>query len=261
MRECEHYSYHLKSSHGSNGDETVSICLRCGEISVVAQKQGVHFKTTFGLYTPHSLLAASQALRWYRGQTSVEGRVWKPLDFAHLRLYQVLLHWRVNPRDEAHERQLRAAGKLEGNEFYIVAADSPNQSPHSAARLIREIYKDSYDNNPEISYWDVKGYALNVLQPRAWAENGIELLRDAFVPGEFVCPECNGRAAQQDESGNFATCPADNAIMLPMTWRQAAEEAGAIAKNHKKRSEQLENAWPDGYEIPLEPDSDYEELV
>lgn len=87
-------------------------------------------------------------------------REWKPLDLAPgFRLYEVVLSWCLKSGRQGAER-------------YIVAADSPNQTPHSAANEIRRIYAESYDNNPEMSYWNVKGYALNVLQPAAWFRDG-----------------------------------------------------------------------------------------
>jgi len=83
-------------------------------------------------------------------------RVWQPLDLAPgFRLYEVVLDWCL--KDGRH-----------GCERYVVAADSPNQTPHSAANQIRQIYGENYDANPEMSYWDVKGYPLNVLQPEGW---------------------------------------------------------------------------------------------
>lgn len=87
-------------------------------------------------------------------------REWKPLDLAPgFRLYEVVLSWQL--KDGQH-----------GRRRYIVAADSPNQTPHSAANEIKKIYGESYDSNPLMSFWDVKGYPLNVLQPADWFRDG-----------------------------------------------------------------------------------------
>jgi hypothetical protein len=170
MFDCEHRRTHLiKYGRGQGDIEHVSICLDCGEINVSAVKEGVRFNTRFHLWSSLSLIAASQATR--KSNLSPEEkrkRVWKPLDFAHLRLYEVVLSW-------------QAKGGKRGRERYIVAADSPNQTPQSAANQIRKIYAESYDSNPEMSYWHVQGYPLQVLQPLEWTENGITLFNQELI--------------------------------------------------------------------------------
>lgn len=259
MFDCDHLTTLIQSRHGSGGDEHVSVCRRCGEIQITATKDGVHFSTHFHLANSYLLIAASQAYRLSndREAENVLGKtVSKPLDFGRLRLYQVRLHWSMK-----NGRQ--------GTDSYVVAADSPNQSPNSAANQIRELYKLGYDNNPEMSYWDVQGYALNVVQPLSWTTNGITLLNleleETFVGGEWKCPKCQFWASMQkiDEQlrpigvadvGEIPKCPYDDTEMRPVTWREAAMQAGAIAQKHKARAEALENAWPGGFEMPVESD-------
>jgi hypothetical protein len=257
MLGCDHYTVMIQSACGSGGDEHVSVCKRCGVIEVTATKDGVHFKTHFHLVNNYLLIAASQAYRLSndRDAQDVLGKtVSKPLDFAHLRLYQVLLNWRMKD------------GK-EGTERYVVAADSPNQTPHSAANQIRALYRESYDNNPEMAWWDAYGYALNVLQPLSWTINGIQLLdlefSETFVPGEYTCPQCNFRLSkriiaadsgavgiQRDEE--IPSCPNDGKEMKMVTWRQAAADAGAMAQRDRAWINKLEEAWPEGYPMPVE---------
>lgn len=256
MLGCDHLTTLIRSSHGSGGDEHISVCRRCGEIQVSATKDGVHFSTHFHLANSYLLIAASQAYRLNsdREVEDVLGKtVSKPLDFGHLRLYQVRLHWCMKDGRK-------------GTDSYVVAADSPNQTPHSAANQIRDIYKEGYDNNPEMSYWDVKGYALNVVQPLSWTTNGICLINlefeEAFVPGEFKCPQCHFWASMQkiDERsrpigvadvGEIPKCPYDNTEMKPVTWREAAMQAGAIAQKHAARAKALEDAWPPDFLMPV----------
>lgn len=258
---CEHYTTLIQSRHSSNGEETVAICRRCGEIQVSATKQGVHFSTTFHLVNDDLLIAASQAYRLAndRDAKDVLGKtISKPLDFGRLRLYQVRLYWCLKDQ------------KGEGTEYFVVAADSPNQTPHSAANQIRDLYKEAYDSNPDILYWAAKGYALNVLQPLSWSENGIRLLErsffECFVPGEYRCPKCGERMTdksvreqvQQDmvAAEDYPTCPRDGTKMDLVTWRQAAEDAGRMAHRDANRVAQLEREWPEGYPLPALQNSD-----
>jgi hypothetical protein len=259
MLDCQHVTTLIQSSHGSGGEECVSVCRRCGEIQVTATKDGVHFSTHFHLANSYLLIAASQAYRLNndREAKDVLGKtVSKPLDFGHLRLYQVRLHWCLK------------SGR-QGTDSYVVAADSPNQTTHSAANQIRELYKESYDNNPDMSYWDVQGYALNVVQPLSWVESGITLLNlefeETFVGGEFKCPQCHFWASMQkiDEQarpigvadvGEIPKCPYDDTVMKPITWREATLEAGRLASRWMRRAKQLEEAWPSNHAIPIEED-------
>jgi hypothetical protein len=117
-------------------------------------------------------------------------RVWQPLDLAPgFRLYEVKLLWCLKDGRQ-------------GTESYIVAADSPNQTPNSAANQIKKIYGESYDNNPLMSYWDVKGYALNVLQPADWFRE------EDFFSGLSI-PESEeiAKAAQEEVNYAFGVAP------------------------------------------------------
>jgi hypothetical protein len=159
----------IQYNRGQDHSELIKICLDCGEIVVSALKEGVRFNIGFHLWSSKSLIAASQAIS--KSELSPEERrkrIWKPLDFAHLRLYEVILFWCLKSGRGGRER-------------YIVAADSPNQTPNSAANQIRKIYAESYDANPEISYWHVQGYPLQVLQPREWTENGITQFNEELI--------------------------------------------------------------------------------
>jgi hypothetical protein len=170
MIDCKHNrTLLITGSRGSGGRENAYICADCGEIHVFADSEGKHFSMHFSLYGSAHLIAASQAHRRLAKDVPegerLSTRVWKPLDFGHLRLYKVLLSWSTNDHREYQEQ-------------FIVAADSPNQSPQSAANLIKKIYAETYENNSQIAHWDVKGYPLQVLQPLEWTENGISLLNE-----------------------------------------------------------------------------------
>lgn len=84
-------------------------------------------------------------------------RKWKPIDVGGLRLYQVYLDWKYKGEQHSHR------------ESYIVAATAPRH----AAKLIEDIYKESYEGNECIAYWYVTGHALNVLQPADWWDKGV----------------------------------------------------------------------------------------
>jgi hypothetical protein len=164
--DCKHNRRMLiQGSSGSAGRDRVYLCPDCGEFTVSAEKDGAHFNLKFSLYSNAALIAASQSVARQKGadlQKKLNKRVWKPLDLGHLRLYEVRLYWCMT------------SGR-QGKEVYIVAADSPNQTPNSAANQIRRQYADTYDSNPLMSWWNVEGYPLQVLQPLEWSENGISL--------------------------------------------------------------------------------------
>jgi hypothetical protein len=60
-----------------------------------------------------------------------------------------------------------------------------------------------------------------------------------YVPGDWVCPECNYRLHQRilrasdgavgvsDKEGE--TCPNDGYVLNRLTWRQDAEDANRVA--------------------------------
>lgn len=125
-------------------------------------------------------------------------RVWQPLDLApNFRLYEVVLSWCLK-------------GGRQGRERYIVAADSPNQTPNSAANQIKKIYGEGFDNNPEMSYWDAQGFALNVLQPEAWFR------REDFFSGLSI-PESEeiAKAAQEEVDYAFSLAPKELGLKPP----------------------------------------------
>lgn len=169
--DCKHHrAVFLQGARGSGGREHSDVCADCGQFHVFGDDgEGHHFNLRFSLWSSAALIAASQSYRRLQtGKETERQRVWKPLDFGQLRLYKAVLSWEQK-------------GGRRGREHYIVAADSPNQTPHSAANLIKQMYAESYDGNPQISHWDVKGYALNVLQPLEWTENGIVLLNEELL--------------------------------------------------------------------------------
>lgn len=168
--DCKHNrTVFIQGGRGMGEHESVSVCADCGEFLISAEKGGVRFSVNFSLHSNQALIAASQSITSLnRDAPPKRGRVCKPLDFAHLRLYQVHLDWCLQ------------SGR-QGRETFIVAADSPNQSPQSAANLIKKAYAESYDNNPQMSYWGVHGYALNVLQPAEWTDNGIVFLNTKAI--------------------------------------------------------------------------------
>lgn len=47
------------------------------------------------------------------------------------------------------------------------------------------------------------------------------------------------------------TCPVDNSVMRPLTWREAAAEAGAIAGKWMRYANLLEEAWPADAAMPV----------
>jgi hypothetical protein len=127
-------------------------------------------------------------------------REFKPLDLAPgFRLYEAVLSWCLKDGRQGSER-------------YVVAADSPNQTPHSAANEIRRIYAESYDNNPQMSYWDVKGYALNVLQPVGWFRDGTP---DFFSGLSIPESEEIAKAAQEEVDHAFGLAPKDLNLTPP----------------------------------------------
>lgn len=125
-------------------------------------------------------------------------RVWKPIDLAPgFRLYEVVLSWCLKDGKEGRER-------------YVVAADSPNQTPHSAANQIKKIYAEGYDNNPHMRWWDVKGYALNVLQPAEW-----EVDKNFFSGLSVKEAEAIAKAAQEEVDYARSLLPEDARAMKP----------------------------------------------
>lgn len=83
-------------------------------------------------------------------------RVWKPLDVGGLRLYDVILHCQWTGETGTRRKH------------YPVLARSPSH----AAKLVEGIYRETYDNNQNISCWYVTGHALNILMPAEWWEMG-----------------------------------------------------------------------------------------
>ncbi|HEX8177827.1 MAG TPA: hypothetical protein VF543_22250 [Pyrinomonadaceae bacterium] len=153
----------ISSGRGSGGYENVDVCAECGAINVFSLQDDHQFSTTFRLYSSATLIAASQAYRFIQegtGDEILSKRVWKPLDFGHLRLYQVTLYYKI--KGEIRDRR----------KYFIVASTAPRY----AAEIIEKLYKEDYENNPQIAHWSVKGYALDILQPLEWTKNGCTLL-------------------------------------------------------------------------------------
>jgi hypothetical protein len=155
----------LQGAFGSNGPESVSVCRDCGQFKIFADRKGVHFSINFSLWGCDALIAASQTWRTaLKGETAeqLSTRVWKPLDFAGLRLYHVVLRFETKVGDQ----------RARGNKHFTVAATAPRR----AAAIIEQMCKSSYEDHPNIAYWSVDGYPLEVLQPLEWTENGISIL-------------------------------------------------------------------------------------
>ena len=88
-----------------------------------------------------------QAVVWTR-------REWKPLDVGGLRLYEVRVYFTNHPQ---------------WNEHHVIAAKSPTH----AAEIYERIHKDTH----WIEKPYIKGYALNVLQPSDWWDEGVPCLK------------------------------------------------------------------------------------
>lgn len=159
---------------GSERRENISVCRSCGEFSIFVEEKGHFVRSRFSLHSSAVLIAASQGYRREQTgatMTSVE-RIWKPLDFGHSRLYHVILTWKTTGKPSNRYRH------------FTVAGDSPSH----AASLIRQLYKESFESpaqlegEDKLEWWDVRGEALNVLQPKDWTENGIVMLWPARSP-------------------------------------------------------------------------------
>lgn len=264
MIDCDHSPALISARRGNGGTEDVSVCRRCGELRVTAWKDGVFFATNFSLFGSYELLAASQAYRLMlipAADAPVGKRIWKPLDFAHQRLYHVVRSWDLKENDRQQNFK----------DNHIVAADSPSH----AAALVEATYQEHYDKFKEtIPLHYSQGYPLNVLQPLNWTENGINILNaefdeGSFVPGEFRCPKCQMRMAQRllsredmsvgvDPDPAPPECMNNCGTMVRMTWRDAAHEAFLINQRIGKRIRALEKAWPDGFAMPVEDDFEAE---
>ncbi len=94
-------------------------------------------------------------------------RIWKPINVGCLRLYEVRLYWYPPIKEKPSQIELYKAqhGFVE---IFVVASTAPRR----AAELIENIYREAYDNNPNVSHWYVKGLALNVNQPEEWKDEG-----------------------------------------------------------------------------------------
>lgn len=192
---CDNPNTHLISGgRSAERHETVTVCERCGHFSVRIEEKGVHVSTGFKLYSQLSLIAASQTYRSTKTEQPVEiKRVWKPLDLAHRRLYDVVLSY----QEKGSERSRRI--------HYTVASTAPRH----AAELVRNIYKDFYENKERFTWWDVHGQALNVLQPLDWTENGISLLNHELLDAvESHLDNCFGCKDDKQTDEGLAPCEA-----------------------------------------------------
>jgi hypothetical protein len=171
MTNCKHKQLliSMTSSPSDDSNTTISICSKCGEFKVSQNKDGENSVVTFSLYSNAALIAASQAIYQHESDKVEQGkRVWKPLDVAHLRLYEVVLCWQGKHTSK-------------GKETYLVFADSPNQTAQSAAKQIEKIHKEIYDQNPMIESWWIEGFSTEVLQPIEWTENGVSLFNHKLI--------------------------------------------------------------------------------
>ena len=259
MLNCEHNPTLISGRGGSGGSSRVTVCTNCGEIRVAGEREGIHFSESFSLYGSHELLAASQAHRLMSMPDTtgplVGKRTWKPLDFANERLYFVVRSWDI--KDDKGQKNYK--------DSHVVAA----QAPAHAAALVESTYKEQYDADERIVFHHSQVLPLNVLQPLAWTENGIQLLNvefeeGMFVPGEWKCPKCQMRLGQRFISREDMSVgvnpdpePPDcmntcGVKMARVTWRDAAAEAGRIAEGWMKRARQLESDWPSDAAMPVD---------
>jgi len=93
-------------------------------------------------------------------------RVWKPLDVANLRLYEV--------RVEVF-RDGKMLGVNARDKFCLVLASSPSH----AARLVHRIYSRA-GKEAGVRY-ETYGKAVNVLMPESWWENGVPCIHNLEV--------------------------------------------------------------------------------
>jgi hypothetical protein len=171
LEDCAHHrNLFLQGSLGSGGRESVNVCRDCGQFHIVADREGVHFSLRFSLWGSDALIAASQKYRAaIRGDIDegLSKRVWKPLDFAGLRLYRVVLSYTLKNFNPPRTT----------TKHYIVAATRPRE----AASLVEDEVRESYEGNSDIAYWNVAGYPVEVLQPIEWTENGISILNEGWL--------------------------------------------------------------------------------
>lgn len=256
MLDCDHTPTILTGSRGSNGTSRVTVCVKCGQFDIHAEKDGVNFSETFSLYGSYELLAASQAHRLMTtpDAESANRRIWKPIDLAHERLYHVIRSWDVKDDSGTHNHK----------DNHIVAA----QSPSHAAALVEATYEEAYKADERIVFHHSQGFPLNVLQPLSWSANGIQLLNmefdeGLFVPAEYRCPQCQFRLSKRiiaddlgavgiDPNAEPEQCPNDSTMMVRVSWREACAEAGEIAAAWMKRARQLEESWPTDAAMPVD---------
>ncbi len=92
---------------------------------------------------------------------------------------------------------------------------------------------------------------------------GTAPLEAPWVPGQFECPKCMFRlssnilsastgAVAVDRKAKPEQCPNDGEIMKRVTWQQLADDYGDAATRYARRVRQLEEAWPEDREMPLE---------
>lgn len=175
---CERSNHQLiTGGSGSGGRQNVTVCRSCGIFSVSADQNGEHISLKFRLWDSELLwIAASQGHRRMRtGELAPTGRTWKPLDFAHQRLYHVILNYaEITKEGDKPDRERHRTL------HYTVAASAPRH----AASLIEDIYRDEFNARKEagdIAWWNAQGRPLNVYQPVDWRENGIWLLNDELL--------------------------------------------------------------------------------
>lgn len=75
-----------------------------------------------------------------------------------------------------------------------------------------------------------------------------------YAPGEFRCPKCGFRRHNPDSHSEPELCPVDGTLTVPVSWMEAATDAITITGRWMRRAAALEQAWPDGYALPVEDD-------
>lgn len=256
MIDCDHSPQLIRGSGSPGGSSCVTVCSKCGEVTVTAEKDGVRFSESFSLYGEYELLAASQAHRLTSipDAETANKRIWAPFIFANERLYRVIRSWDVKTDNGQHNHK----------DTHIVAA----RSPEHAAALVEATYDEQYKADERIVFHHSQGFALNVLQPMSWSTNGIQLLNiefdeGMFVPAEYRCPQCQFRLSKRiiaadtgavgtDPNAQPEQCPHDSNMMVRVSWREAAAEAGRIGANWMARAQQLEEAWPADAAMPVD---------
>jgi hypothetical protein len=88
-----------------------------------------------------------------------------------------------------------------------------------------------------------------------------------WVPGMFQCSKCLFRlvcntldsssgAVGPDRKAPVEKCPNCDELMERITWQQQCYDLAEAASLHARRVRQLEDAWPEGREMPMPEDEE-----